>query len=725
MTLFYGWEWLHSDLTSRTHRLLVNLVGVANLETFRQIYFILLRRRLTTREGENKYVLKENFDKFWTFPTLFAHGRDNQLYRPDSAVASYLRLREFRRLPRIINLNYDVYWFEAPNCGHFDFLFGKNGYWNVYPYLDAFFRRARGAPLDELEEVAKKLDDIPLPERDPFWERKNRPEYGPIIGWVDQSDKAHITFRLWVEPIRFSAIPPSGTIADPLPASVNVEPSLILPETGYPGTYWVYDITVPRDFGKGRKDGKGLRISVDYTNREEIKFKVETVDLQQSDDLLTKDELRDPRGIIIPLTKLSWFQHLQGKNSDHAAFLVSSCRYPGSPFDESLADRIFEAMRQHVNDSEGRRGIDHVLMVGDQIYADATADIFETRNRRERFAQQYREAFGAPHMRRFLASVPTYMALDDHEFDDNWPDDSGTLNPTDPIVKRSRENFQHGLAGAEAYQWSMSRRDGRTSRPNPHPPDDSGLWHTFESGGLPFFVMDTRTERTLRQADVSWDKAQLVGPRQFKVLTDWLQGHKEEDKPKFIVSGSVLAPVAREFIGAQWQYRKHDGWAGYPATWQALAQYIVEEEIHKVVFIAGDSHFSALAKLTFSSNTSKKPSVTAYQIVASALFAPLPFANADPYDYDWGAPLPGRPPGSVPYALPFSNNHAAIHNAAIHVEPYLLCTRTSHFLRVDVQHDSGWTIDISVCDRTGVIKPEMAVKPPFKTNANNVVSWDI
>ena len=66
-------------------------------------------------------------------------------------------------------------------------------------------------------------------------------------------------------------------------------------------------------------------------------------------------------------------------------------------------------------------GIDHVLLVGDQIYADATADLFDTSELRERWARYYREAFGARYLRRVLARVPIYMALDDHEFEDNWP----------------------------------------------------------------------------------------------------------------------------------------------------------------------------------------------------------------------------------------------------------------------------------------------------------------
>jgi cholesterol oxidase len=740
MTLFYGWEWNHSGLSAETHRKLADLVGVANFDTFRHIYFLLTRKRLTTRMGEDVYVKKENFTERWAFPTLFGHGSNNQLYDPRSAIASCLRLRAIRK-PTGVRFNlrdhYNVYWFEAPECGHFDFLFGKEASKKVYPSVSAFFEHSRIRLLQDQGRKDLNLELTPEEttawellqeknlevDRDPYWGEVSKIPYrGPIIGWA-RKENGQSVLRLWIEPYRFSSTTPAGIESDldpepkeqPLPAEEAVRiPSLIrhpfptkqvkdlsaeevaypfpTHRNEYPGTYWVYDVELPREFEKD------LLISVDFpAEAEEIR-----VTLNPEPSVTDPKTLHDPeKGVRIPLATMPWFKRLQqSQNTPGAAFLVGSCRYPGSPFDSLLADRVFERMFRHVKvgqDEEGRekRGIDHVLFIGDQIYADATADVFDTRELRERFAGQYRDVFGTPNMRRLLASVPTYMALDDHEFDDNWPGDADNLDPSDPLVRRSRNNFQYGLAAAMAYQWSMSSRTGwRPPDPANWPVNhDTGIWYHFESGGLPFFMMDTRTERTLRQAGPA--TAKLVCKRQLDELKQWLSA-ADPGRPKFIVSGSVLAPIEKRFVEQKYLSRNNDGWAGYPETWRELTHFIVDQQIRKVVFIAGDYHFSAFAKLNLMSEeiTRKgggKKDVPAYQIVSSGLFVPLDFVNAKSDDYGCNT--------NTNHPLPFSDGHAAIEV----VDPDLVCSRCSHFLRVDAESTGGsdWTLHISAYDSGG------------------------
>jgi cholesterol oxidase len=294
---------------------------------------------------------------------------------------------------------------------------------DVYPCLDAFFRRAQAAPLSETVKAAStKLAQIPERSRDPDWDfcPFSKPECGPIIGNVQRLDHT-IRLRLWVEPYLFSAVEAPGYAS---PSNFNIT-RLELPDaanTPYPGTYWIYDVELPDDFNKD------LRISIDYSDPRAIKFRAKTANSPQLHKKLALSELHHKRRVNIPLTKLPWFQRLKRNAKDGgAAFLVGSCHYPGSPFDEDLADKIYKSMLWHIDDSRSvtgdanARDIDHVLLVGDQIYADATADAFDTRELRERFARRYREAFGANYLRRLLASVPVHMAFDDHEFDDNWP----------------------------------------------------------------------------------------------------------------------------------------------------------------------------------------------------------------------------------------------------------------------------------------------------------------
>jgi len=811
MTLYYGWEWNHArdlgGLNEVTHLKLADLVGVANFETFRHIYFLLTRKRLTTRMGEDTYVKAENFRDYWKFPTLFAHGKDNQLYDPRSAITSCRRLQDLRRQeghPPGPTGAYHVYWFEADHCGHFDFLFGKDANEIVYPSVSAFFHqylplnRQSRKPKTELEQEAwnklaaktKKLET----ERDPFWDYNPIPYRGPIIGHArpHETKQDTIAIRVWVEPYRFSARQAFvGKVAQH-PPRVNITPCE-LPRTepvspakegdpirDYPGTYWVYDLEIPNDYDKdlfvwieNLDAAPWIQFRVDEVRQltyaqfereleagvvEEVSLTERFIRGRQRTDGPHSDDNPQWEAFIAPreadpklpsklkakpvretdmtgyiwLTKWDWFKHIQRKpTKESTAFLVGSCRYPGSPFDENMADRVFDAMTRHIEDSpQAGPGVDHVLLVGDQIYADATADIFDTKELRERFSSQYRQAFGARHLRRLLASLPTYMALDDHEFGDNWTGDSDDPLPLDDaFVRRFGENFQYGLAAAMAYQWSMGPRSGWQWPPEPDPDvavsvHNQGLWYQFESGGLPFFVMDTRTERSSRCANNPWTKAEIVGPRQMKALTKWLT-EQDPGKPKFIVSGSVLAPVSKSHEaqngekGENWLYRNHDGWAGFPATWKALAQHIVKYQIQKVVFLAGDYHFSAVAELTLSSDDLKKAElkepVKAYQIVASGLFVPLPFANAKEQDYGWGRP--GK--------LPFSDAMATIT-----FKPYLLTTSRSHFLRVKAE--PGGTMSVSVWGGAGAIDIEESVlkklrEGPFEGDEGekNTVRWSL
>lgn len=63
-----------------------------NNAAIRRIFFMLLRRRLTDRMGENEYLTYPGITRHWRFPTLFAHGSDNRVFDVRSAVQSWTRM---------------------------------------------------------------------------------------------------------------------------------------------------------------------------------------------------------------------------------------------------------------------------------------------------------------------------------------------------------------------------------------------------------------------------------------------------------------------------------------------------------------------------------------------------------------------------------------------------------------------------------------------------------
>jgi phosphodiesterase/alkaline phosphatase D-like protein len=250
-----------------------------------------------------------------------------------------------------------------------------------------------------------------------------------------------------------------------------------------------------------------------------------------------------------------------------------------------------------------------------------------------------------------------YTAVDDHEFEDNWPGRADRLARSgDALAREYMKRFRYARAAARAMLYSMTPQGAGRRR----------LWYRYTSGGLPFFVMDTRTERKLRAADIAPGQATIVAARQMRALKSWL-ATAPANQPKFIVSGSVFAPVAKCYAEQRALWRDGEGWAGYPASWRELTQFIVERQIENVVFLSGDYHLSAMANLTLQS---KGRSVQALSIVSSALYAPLPFANESADQYAW----------DVPVELPFGDA-----DASVTVEARLLSAAPSQFLRIDVE----------------------------------------
>ena len=146
MTLFYGREWVHANLADATHRKLATLVGPASVEVFRQLYYIVTRQRLTDREGAGVYMTRANFQAHWPFPVLFAHGTENRVFDPRSAVRSWLQLSRLQAA-HPDSARRTVSLFMPHGYGHMDFLFGKDAHrdvsrrwsasWTIRPGLTA------------------------------------------------------------------------------------------------------------------------------------------------------------------------------------------------------------------------------------------------------------------------------------------------------------------------------------------------------------------------------------------------------------------------------------------------------------------------------------------------------------------------------------------------------------------------------------------------------------
>ncbi len=294
---------------------------------------------------------------------------------------------------------------------------------------------------------------------------------------------------------------------------------------------------------------------------------------------------------------LQWPQELyrlrtrSGAVGTPRAYFVGSCRYlrmtAGIPSAPQLGDRIFASIAQLTQ--QANPPVSAMLMTGDQIYVD-DLNFFAPDREYQQILAKYRVAFSQPHISRLMANLSTYMILDDHEIEDNWPS-----------KKRSGDDvlYENAISAYELYQASHSPvfellDDGRVSRHPKH------YWYQFTDGDIEWFVTDSRTRRNL-----SADDRRILDVEQEHALCQWLI--HSPARVRMVVTGVMFFPDAK--------HGGDDAWAGFPGQRLRLLETIRTHRIRNVVFISGDVHASLTSRLTHSED----PGFEVHTIVSSPL----------------------------------------------------------------------------------------------------------
>lgn len=319
------------------------------------------------------------------------------------------------------------------------------------------------------------------------------------------------------------------------------------------------------------------------------------------------------------------------------SFIFGSCRYPGLLWPASKADRIFGAMHQQFRSG---RPPSFLLMNGDQIYADKLTrrwPLFRARSEKD-FRSRYVEAFSTRHMSALLREVPVYMMLDDHEIEDGWNVSRLDDNP---------ELFEAAMQAYRRYQWLHSPRNYAEQGEVAAGAGDK-YYYSFECGGYPFFVMDSRTERIQDDERCDLVANHLLGDplndapqqrAQLPLLCEWLvrQQQLHGNRAKFIVSPDMFLPNERVTAGnserALQAKCRDDAWAAFPGTRRKLLQAIVAHGVQNVVFLCGDAHCSSAAEIYFMHKEAGRLPLRAYSITSSAFYWPWPFGRGRARDY--------------------------------------------------------------------------------------------
>ena len=257
------------------------------------------------------------------------------------------------------------------------------------------------------------------------------------------------------------------------------------------------------------------------------------------------------------------------------SFVFGSCRYLlrlfGGTFFDSRGDKTFRSINRQIE--EGRR-VDQILMLGDQIYADDLNFVRPDQNIDEYF-ERYRDAFSQDHFTNLVRRVPTYMTLDDHEIEDNWPAGrtGGDTLRKFPAAMHAYLTYQLSHSPLFLYDGS-GRLTGRPDR----------YWYTFSDGCCDFFVTDTRTERLY---DDDGNRVRIIDHVQMQALKDWLSDGSERVK---LVATAV--PFFPDLAGTG-----RDRWDSFTGQRNEILDYIRTKKIPKVAFLSGDVHSSMSAEL--------------------------------------------------------------------------------------------------------------------------------
>lgn len=302
----------------------------------------------------------------------------------------------------------------------------------------------------------------------------------------------------------------------------------------------------------------------------------------------------------------------QGARLELFAF---SCQYPPSlvegPVAHGSMHRLARCLAQPPEPGLERL----VVSLGDLVYVDATAGLFEPRALGERFDTPWERLAESPEYRSMrTAAGDRFAALpDDHELNDNWEPDRSLKERE--VVRR------HGVA-------AVTRHLGRAA------PTVDGLGPVLRAGdATAVFLADTRLGRERRRlANVA--DARILDERRANELERWLEAMAAADplRPKFVFCPALLLPRRLSSgVDAPASAMRSDAWDGFPASMYRLFRWLVVRRIRNVVVVSGDEHFSMTARATLSVPGHAPLSV--FSVHCSAMHAPYPFANGRIHDF--------------------------------------------------------------------------------------------
>lgn len=574
---------------------------------------------LTDVRGRNRLLDSDRLRYCFDFPLLILHGRRNRVFDWRGSRDSLRVLAEARGLaapaastplatPAIgehFGAGTSVQLAVLEDYGHLDCIIGARAHAEVFPLIAAF-HDGLGAQAGAVAPPAPTIE-----ADEPWW--------GPMLGWLRPARAGGHRLRL---------------LARAHPRRARTQGVAIVSMLR-PGAAWVPDLTQvrvrrwdgeqPLDLFVPAADPAAPRtfafLTLHANDNANLRSGRPTALVRAAlthafGRLATQPErlqaclftLREP---VLAAADQGPPPQAGGSDRPALCFALASCQYPPGLFDEQPAGA---ALRRLCDGLDGKAAPAFLVLAGDQIYADATAGVFEPVGQAPAaqaapdidYDQAYELNWRQPAFRATAAQLPLVPMLDDHEVADNWQGFEAGPRSMDRQARRALVAYrrhQGGLAPVRRLE-----------------PQDWRTYH-FYPQGVPFFVLDTRTHRDRRDASRVAD-ADILSKGVLQALLDQLWACPA-DGVKFIVSPSpVLPPERVRGPGAL----RSDTWSGFPAARVRLLEGLCQRNIRRVVFLSGDSHLSTVSRLRLADGFS------VVSIVSSGLYTPWPFANQQPHE---------------------------------------------------------------------------------------------
>jgi cholesterol oxidase len=628
--------------------------GWAKLRSLAQTIHYARHGLLTDEAGRNKVLRQESLVERFAFPVLVLHGRRNRVFHWQGSHEAYtliakLRGREVTAAAESDDYLHwggdsDVQLWVAKRYGHQDCLLGRDAHRDLFPKLLDFLDRQAAIPAP----APAPATTLPIEFEAPW--------IGPMQGALRKVDARYV-LRLLVHPHprrartigvvlvpidRASGTPlvplargiapvqaalglrlgqPDRRNADQTSAMLDEALELVLDARIVPARFDEFIVLVahtdlPLAAAPLDADGLTTMTGAFEAGADPKRWLVHGAPLHpDAAQELNKQLARPPlQPALAEYARLKIDAAVcaaaDGSTSAPLCFALASCQYPPGLLDEPAAGASFARLAADCAAPEGPRP-QFLLTVGDQVYVDATAGVFDPGSS-GRAGDVVRKAYElnwrlAP-MRAVAARLPLYTMLDDHEVRDNWQQRAGG---NDDAETRA------ALDAYARYQQTLNA-----------PPLLPGLGrhYTFAPAGALVIVLDTRSQRDARRVgglggDIDLDAACIVPDEVIDAALQRLRA-APATCAKFVVSAAPLLPPERIRPARPASRLRSDSWAGYPRSAARLLAGIREHGIEHVVLLAGDAHASALCTL----DLDQGPQVHA--VMSSGLYAPWPFANA-------------------------------------------------------------------------------------------------